>query len=132
MCARRRARCPAISEPSRGRWKGVRPVKDQYIASVDQGTASSRCLIFDRRGRLDAIPGLEEQAQAGEVLFGTIDSWLIYNLTGRHVTDVTNAGRTMLMNLRTLDWEDELLAAIGVPRAILPEIVPSTEIYGEA
>ena len=62
----------------------------------------------------------------------TIDSWLIYNRTGRHITDVTNAGRTMLVNLRTLDWDDELLRAIGVPRAMLPEIVPSTEIYGEA
>jgi glycerol kinase len=84
------------------------------------------------RWLLDSLPGLEAEAEAGDVLFGTIDSWLIWNLTGRHVTDVTNAGRTMLMNLRTLDWDDELLSAMGVPRAMLPEIVPSTEIYGEA
>jgi glycerol kinase len=84
------------------------------------------------RWLLDAMPELQAQAEAGDVLFGTMDSWLIYNLTGRHITDVTNAGRTMLVNLRTLDWDDELLSAMGVPRAMLPEIVPSTEIYGEA
>ena len=58
--------------------------------------------------------------------------WLIWNLTGRHVTDVTNASRTMLMNLRTLEWDDTLLDALGVPRAMLPEIRPSAEVYGEA
>jgi glycerol kinase len=61
-----------------------------------------------------------------------MDSWLIWNLTGRHVTDVTNASRTMLMNLATLDWDDALLAAIGVPRAMLPKICASSEVYGEA
>ena len=66
------------------------------------------------------------------MLFGTIDSWLLWNLTGRHITDVTNAGRTMLMNLETLDWDDVLLDAMGVPRAMLPEIRPSVEVYGEA
>ena len=66
------------------------------------------------------------------MLFGTVDSWLIWNLTGRHVTDPTNACRTMLMNLRTLDWDDELLNAFGVPRAMLPEIRSSSEVYGHA
>ena len=61
-----------------------------------------------------------------------MDSWLIWRLTGRHLTDVTNASRTMLMGLHTLDWDDELLDALGVPRAMLPEIRPSAEIYGEA
>jgi glycerol kinase len=84
------------------------------------------------RWLLDHIPGLQERAEAGDVLFGTMDAWLIWNLTGRHVTDVTNAGRTMLMNLQTLEWDDVLLDAIGVPRAMLPEIRPSAEIYGEA
>ena len=84
------------------------------------------------RWLLDHEPGLRERAEAGDVLFGTMDSWLIWNLTGRHLTDVTNAGRTMLMNLDTLDWDDVLLDAMGVPRAMLPEIRPSTEIYGEA
>jgi glycerol kinase len=84
------------------------------------------------RWLLDHLPGLRERAGAGEVLFGTMDSWLIWNLCGRHVTDVTNASRTLLMNIETLDWDDELLSMIGVPRAMLPEIRPSSEIYGEA
>jgi glycerol kinase len=84
------------------------------------------------RWLLDHIPGLQERAEDGEVLFGTMDSWLLWNLCGRHVTDVSNASRTLLMNLETLDWDDELLSIIGVPRAMLPEIRPSSEIYGEA
>jgi glycerol kinase len=89
------------------------------------------------RWLLDNIPGLRARAENGEVLFGTIDSWLIWNLTGgprggRHLTDVTNASRTLLMNLRTLDWDDEIITAMGVPRAMLPEIRPSIEVYGEA
>ncbi len=84
------------------------------------------------RWLLDSDPALAAQAEAGELAFGTMDSWLIYKLTGRHVTEVTNAGRTMLMNLETLDWDDVMLDAMGIPRAVLPEIRPSTEIYGEA
>jgi glycerol kinase len=87
------------------------------------------------RWLLDTTPGLRDRAERGDVLFGTMDSWLIWNLTGgvdggAHVTDVTNASRTMLMNLATLSWDDELLAFFGVPRAMLPEIRPSTEIGG--
>ncbi|MGN9838567.1 glycerol kinase GlpK [Nonomuraea sp. H19] len=81
------------------------------------------------RWLLDAY-GLRERAERGEVLFGTMDSWLLWNLTGRHITDVTNASRTMLMNIHTLAWDDDLLAALGVPRAMLPEIRPSAEVYG--
>ena len=84
------------------------------------------------RWLLDADSSLQERAEAGEILFGTIDSWLIWKLTGRHLTDVTNASRTMLMSLHTLDWDDTLLDAMGVPRAMLPEIRPSVEVYGEA
>ncbi|WP_018351123.1 glycerol kinase GlpK [Longispora albida] len=76
--------------------------------------------------------GLRERAAAGEVLLGTIDTWLLWKLTGRHITDVTNASRTMLMSLASLDWDPALLEAFGVPRAALPEIVPSSEIYGKA
>ncbi len=83
------------------------------------------------RWLLDQHPGLRGRAERGDVLFGTMDSWLIWNLTGRHVTDVTNASRTMLMNLRTLQWDDDLLAAVGVPAAMLPEIRPSAEVYGK-
>jgi glycerol kinase len=84
------------------------------------------------RWLLDHVDGLSERAEAGDVLFGTMDSWLIWKLTGRHFTDVTNAGRTMLMNLETLEWDDVLLDAMGVPRAMLPDIRPSMERYGEA
>ena len=81
---------------------------------------------------LDTDPALRARAEAGEVLFGTIDTWLIWNLTGRHVTDVTNASRTLLMNLATVDWDDSLCEALRVPRAMLPEIAPSSVVYGTA
>ena len=84
------------------------------------------------RWLLDNIDGARAAAERGELLFGTMETWLIWRLTGRHVTDVTNASRTMLMNLATLDWDDELLSAIGVPRQILPEIRSSSEVYGIA
>ena len=84
------------------------------------------------RWLLDTVPGLRGRACNGEVVFGTMDTWLIAKLTGRHATDVTNASRTMLMNLSTLDWDDELLAAFDIPRAMLPEILPSSHVYGEA
>jgi glycerol kinase len=84
------------------------------------------------RWLLDSTPGLRERAEKGEVRFGTMDTWLITKLTGRHATDVTNASRTMLMNLSTLDWDDELLASFDIPCAMLPEILPSSYVYGEA
>ena len=84
------------------------------------------------RWLLDHIEGARAKAEAGEVLFGTMDAWLIWKLTGRHVTDVTNASRTMLMNLTSLDWDPVLLDAIGVPRAMLPQIRSSSEVYGRA
>ncbi|WP_225821842.1 glycerol kinase GlpK [Streptomyces naphthomycinicus] len=86
---------------------------------------------------LDHVPGLRRRAERGEIAFGTIDSWLIWNLTGgteggRHVTDVTNGGRTLLMNLDTLQWDPSLLSAMNVPEAVLPEIRSSAEVYGTA
>ncbi len=84
------------------------------------------------RWLFDEVPGLAARAEAGEVVFGTVDTWLIWQLTGRHATDVSNASRTMLMNLSTLDWDPGLLDAFGVPRAMLPEILPSACTYGEA
>jgi glycerol kinase len=85
---------------------------------------------------LDNVEGAQQRADAGDLMFGNIDTWCIWNLTGGadgglHITDVSNASRTMLMNLATLDWDDELLDAIGVPRSMLPEIRPSSEVYGE-
>lgn len=80
---------------------------------------------------LDNIEGARDRADAGELAFGTMDTWLVWNLTkGLHVTDVTNASRTLLMNLRTLDWDDDLLAAFGIPRSLLPEIRPSSGDFG--
>jgi glycerol kinase len=89
------------------------------------------------RWLLDNVPAVRAAAQTGDALFGNMDSWLIWNLTGgirggAHVTDPTNASRTMLMNLETLDWDEELLQIVGVPRAMLPTIRPSSdqESYG--
>ena len=78
------------------------------------------------RWMLDHVPALRDAAKAGRAAFGTIDAWLLWNLTGKHVTDVTNASRAMLMDLRALQWDDEMLRAFDVPRSMLPEIVPSS------
>jgi glycerol kinase len=81
---------------------------------------------------LDNVPGAREKAEAGELLFGTVDTWLVWKLTGGkvHVTDRTNASRTMLYNIRTLDWDDTLLKALDIPRSILPSVKDSSEVYG--
>jgi len=89
------------------------------------------------RWLLDNSPDARKRAEAGELLFGTVDSWLIWNLTGgpavgRHITDVSNASRTQLMDLRRLAWDAELLDAFAVPDAMLPRIVSSSAVYGEA
>jgi glycerol kinase len=86
------------------------------------------------RHLLDTMPGLRARAERGEVLFGTVDSFLIWRLTSgrRHVTDVSNASRTLLFNLHTLDWDDELLKLMDVPRAMLPQVVSSSEIVGDS
>ncbi|MCC6260534.1 MAG: glycerol kinase GlpK [Anaerolineales bacterium] len=81
---------------------------------------------------LDNIAGARTRAEKGELLFGTMDTWIIWNLTGKHVTDVTNASRTLLMNLHTLDWDDELLKLLDVPKELLPAIKSSAEVYGQA
>jgi glycerol kinase len=81
---------------------------------------------------LDNVPGARRKAENGEFLFGNMDTWVIWKLTGVHVTDVTNASRTLLMDLKTLDWDDEILGLLGIPRCILPEIRSSSEIYATA
>jgi glycerol kinase len=81
---------------------------------------------------LDNVSGARPKAEKGELLFGNIDSWVIWNLAGAHVTDVTNASRTLLMNLQSLDWDDEILQLLGIPRAMLPKIASSAEAYGTA
>ena len=84
------------------------------------------------RWLLDHVPDARRQAEDGEVLFGTIDTFLLWRLTGLHLTDCTNASRTQLMNLHTLDWDPELLRAFAIPRQILPRICSSSEVYGAA
>ncbi|HEY8565026.1 MAG TPA: glycerol kinase GlpK [Beijerinckiaceae bacterium] len=89
------------------------------------------------RWLLDHLPGARAKAEAGDALFGTVDSWCLWNLTGGvegglHLTDVTNASRTQLMGLESLAWDDEILALFAIPRACLPRIVSSSEVYGEA
>jgi len=86
---------------------------------------------------LEEVSGARMAAESGDLLFGNIDTFLIWNLTGGisggvHVTDVTNASRTQLMNLNTLDWDDEILRDFDIPRAILPRIASSSEVYGHA
>ena len=82
---------------------------------------------------LETIPGLRARAEKGDVLFGTVDTFLIWRLTGgkRHVTDYSNASRTLVYNIHKLDWDDELLRILKIPRAMLPEVQPSSVVYGE-
>ncbi|RVX40976.1 glycerol kinase [Nonomuraea polychroma] len=128
-------------------WQDTRTnaLVDELAARPESSMVQERCGLplatyFSApriRWLLDDTPGLRERAERGEVLFGTMESWLIWNLTGgpdggRHLTDVTNASRTLLMDLTTLEWDDQLLDFFGVPRAMLPQIRPSAETYGVA
>lgn len=83
---------------------------------------------------LDNVEGVSERAERGELLFGTIDTWLVWKLTGGrlHITDYSNASRTMLYNIHTLSWDQEILSELGIPNSLLPEVKPSSQIYGEA
>src|ERR671938_1421793 len=158
-----------------------------YIGAIDQGTTSTRFIVFDRDGEivnvdqreheqinpragwvehdpkevwrrlraevglplstyfsgpkiawiLDNVDGARERAANGELAFGTMDTWVLWNLTGGtdggiHVTDATNASRTLLMDLSSLDWHEPSLELMGIPRSMLPEIRSSSEEYGEA
>jgi glycerol kinase len=119
--------------------------QDTRTAAAVSALEAGRGLLVERTGLppatyfsapklkwiLDHVPGIRDRAARGEALFGTVDSWVIWNLTGgpdggRHVTDVTNASRTQLMNLDTLDWDDDLLALFDIPRRMLPRICPSS------
>ena len=82
---------------------------------------------------LDHIPDGQKRAEHGDLLFGTVDSWLLWNLTGgaAHITDYSNASRTMLFNIHTLQWDKELLAMLNIPEAMLPKVLPSSQVYGE-
>ncbi|PAM44946.1 glycerol kinase, partial [Acinetobacter baumannii] len=80
---------------------------------------------------LDHVEGAQQRAERGELLFGTIDSWLVWNLSGgqAHVTDYSNAARTLLFNIHTLEWDDDLLALLDIPRAMLPQVRDSSSVY---
>jgi glycerol kinase len=104
------------------------------ITGLPLATYFSGCKI---KWLLDHVAGLRGAAERGDALFGNIDTWLIWNMTGGakggvHLTDVTNASRTMLMNLKTLDWDDNILQALDIPRQILPQIRPSSSIFAYA
>src|SRR5690606_22913843 len=81
---------------------------------------------------LDHVEGAQQKAKAGKLLFGTVDSWLVWNLTGGklHITDVTNASRTLLFNIHTLQWDTDLLSLFDIPAEMLPEVKPSSQLYG--
>ncbi len=80
---------------------------------------------------LDEVPGARQRAQHGELLFGNVDTWLIWNLTGEHLTDVSNASRTLMMDITRLDWDEDILDLLDIPRSMLPRICSSSEVYGE-
>ncbi len=111
----------------------VEEIKREYGDMIRQKTGLVPDAYFSAsklKWLLDNVPGLREKAEKGEVLFGTVDTFLIYRLTGEHVTDHSNASRTMLFNIKRLDWDDELLEIFGIPRDILPEVRESSEVYG--
>jgi glycerol kinase len=118
------ARCRQLKEQGREEWirKRTGLVLDPYFSASKV------------EWLLENVSGLRSRAEAGELALGTIDTWLLWKLTGgtRHVTDPTNASRTMLYNIDTLDWDDELLKLFGIPRSMLPMVRPSSEVYGEA
>jgi glycerol kinase len=104
------------------------PIKDKTGLLVDAYFSATKL-----RWILDSIPDGQRRAQNGDLLFGTIDSWLAWNLTGGavHITDYSNASRTMLFNIHTLQWDKELLTMLDIPEAVLPKVMPSSYIYGE-
>ncbi len=113
---------------------------DQGVDRLRQDTGLPLSTYFSGpkiRWLLDHVDGAQERAENGELAFGTMDTWVLWNITGGtnggvHATDVTNASRTMLMNLETLEWHEPSLALMGIPRAMLPDIRSSSEVYGEA
>ena len=107
----------------------VDEVRDKTGLTIDAYFSGTKI-----RWILDHVEGAQERAEKGELIFGTIDTWLIWKLTGgkAHVTDYSNASRTMLFNINTLQWDDDLLGYLNVPKAMLPEVKPSSCVYGES
>ena len=123
QCRRTAPMCEALKQ------KGLGPlIKEKTGLPIDAYFSATKL-----RWILDRVSEGQRRAQNGDLLFGTIDSWLVWNLTGGtvHVTDYSNASRTMLFNINTLEWDKELLAILDIPEAILPRVVPSSQLYGE-
>lgn len=122
QCRRTAAYCDELRAKG---WESV--VKQKTGLVVDAYFSATKV-----RWILENVPGARERAEKGDLLFGTVDSWLVWKLTRgrRHVTDYSNASRTMLFNIHTLQWDDEILAELGIPRAMLPEVMPSSCVYG--
>ncbi|WP_297486815.1 glycerol kinase GlpK [Thermococcus sp.] len=111
----------------------VEEVKREYGSLIKEKTGLVPDAYFSAsklKWLLDNVPGLREKAERGEALFGTVDTFLIYRLTGEHVTDYSNASRTMLFNIKKLEWDDELLELFDIPEGVLPEVRESSEVYG--
>lgn len=111
-------------------------VKDGYADTIRKKTGLVPDAYFSGskiKWILDNTPGAREKAEKGDLLFGTIDTWLIWRLSGGtvHVTDYTNASRTMVFNIHTLQWDDELLKMLDIPKSMLPEVQPSSHVYGK-
>ena len=108
------------------------PGMDEYIRQATGLVPDAYASGTKIKWILDHVEGARERARRGEILFGTVDTWLVWKLTGGnvHVTDRTNASRTMIYNIQTLDWDDKLLEALDIPRAMLPRVADSSEIYG--
>jgi glycerol kinase len=123
QCRRTAPICEELKEKDMGQ-----PIKDKTGLLVDAYFSATKL-----RWILDNIPDGQRRAQQGDLLFGTIDSWLVWNLTGGavHITDYSNASRTMLFNIHTLQWDRELLTALDIPEAVLPKVMPSSCVYGE-
>ena len=123
QCRRTSAYCDSLKE--QGQTENIRRRTGLVVDAYFSGTKI--------KWILDHVPGARERANNGDLLFGTVETWLIWKLTGgrTHVTDYSNASRTMLFNLNTLDWDDEILAMLDIPRCMLPKPMPSSCIYGE-
>ena len=131
-----KAICPAIVWQDRRTANFCDEIKSKFGKLIRKKTGLETDAYFSAskiRWILDNVHGARERAEAGELAFGTIDSWLVWNLTGgeKHLTDVSNASRTMLFNINTLQWDEELLKIFEIPTQILPEVKSSSEIYGE-
>lgn len=122
QCRRTAAECDALRAAGLVDWFAAKTglVVDAYFSGTKL------------RWLLDHVPDLRARAEQGEIAFGTIDSWLLWHLTGgkRHATDFSNASRTLLFNLNTLDWDDEILAKLDIPRVMLPEVLPNSGEFG--